>query len=145
MKVYEPSAIRNVALVAQTYKGGNSFGKFVGMMKADAEKTLSADEKVALKPILEMKADGPGAVVMPPRPLVKKYTLDELVPVVEKGLKAGGRDFDKGRKLFAAANCFGCHRFDHEGGSAGPDLTGVAGQFGVGQRLLRLAIDNLAL
>ncbi len=125
---------------AQTYKGGNSFGKFVAMMKADAEKTLTADEKVALKPILEMKATGPGAVVMPPRPFVKKYTLDELVPVVEKGLKAGGRDYEKGRKAFAATNCFGCHRYDNEGGSAGPDLTAVAGRFGV-KDLLESILD----
>lgn len=117
-------------VVAQTYKGGNSFAKFVLRMKADAEETLTADETVALKPILDMKATGPGTVVAPPRPFVKKHTLDALVPVVEKGLKAGGRDFDKGRKLFAAANCFGCHRFDNEGGSAGPDLSGVAGRFG---------------
>jgi len=114
---------------AQTYKGGNSFTKFVLRMKGDAEATLSAEEKVALKPILDMKATGPGTVIAPPRPFVKKYTLNELVPVVETGLKAGGRDYDKGRKLFAAANCFGCHRFDNEGGSAGPDLTGIAGRF----------------
>ncbi len=125
---------------AQTYKGGNSFGKFVAMMKADAEKTLSADEKVALKPILDMKATGPGAVIAPPRAFVKKYTLDELVPVVEKGLKAGGRDYEKGRKAFAATNCFGCHRYDNEGGSAGPDLTAVAGRFGV-KDLLESILD----
>ena len=41
------------------------------------------------------------AMVAPtPRPFVKKWTMDELVPVVEKGLT--GRDFDKGRELFAA-------------------------------------------
>ena len=33
---------------AQTYKGGNSFTKFVLRMKADAEETLTADEKVTL-------------------------------------------------------------------------------------------------
>ena len=48
-------------------------------------------------------------------------------PVVEKGLK--GRDFDRGRSLFAAANCFACHRYDNEGGSVGPDLTSVSGRF----------------
>ena len=45
-------------------------------------------------------------------------------PALDK-LKSG-RDFDRGRKLFAAAKCFACHRFDNEGGSNGPDLTGVA-------------------
>ena len=31
--------------------------------------------------------------------------------------------------MFAAANCFACHRFAGEGGSFGPDLSGLAGRF----------------
>lgn len=31
--------------------------------------------------------------------------------------------------LAAAANCFGCHRFDNQGGALGPDLTSLAGRF----------------
>ena len=61
------------------------------------------------------------------RPLVKKYTVEELVPVVEKGLK--DRDFDKGRNLFGETKCFACHRFNNEGGGTGPDLTIVSGRF----------------
>jgi putative heme-binding domain-containing protein len=61
--------------------------------------------------------------------LVKNWTLDELVPLVEGGLK--GRDYDRGRALFAAAQCFACHRFNDEGGGLGPDLSGVAGRFSV--------------
>src|SRR5690606_14417966 len=38
-------------------------------------------------------------------------------------------DYDHGRAMFAAANCFGCHRFVDEGGAVGPDLTGLAGRF----------------
>ncbi|HUR54150.1 MAG TPA: c-type cytochrome, partial [Gemmataceae bacterium] len=63
-----------------------------------------------------------------PRPFVKAWRLDDLTPALEKGL-AGGRDFDRGRKLFAAGKCFSCHRYDNEGGSNGPDLSGVAGRF----------------
>jgi putative heme-binding domain-containing protein len=125
---------------AQTYKGGNSFAKFVLMMKADAEKTLTAEEKVALKPILEAKPKGNGIIVAKDRPFVKKHTLADLAPTIEKNLAAGGRDFDKGRKLFAATNCFACHRFDGEGGSAGPDLSGIAGRFST-KDLLENVID----
>lgn len=113
---------------AQTYKGGNSFTKFVLAMKADAEKTLTADEKVALKTVLEMKP-ATNAEVTKPRPFVKKHTLDDLTPKLEKAIAAGGRDFDKGRKLFGEAKCFACHRYDQEGGAVGPDLTGVSGRF----------------
>ncbi len=115
-------------LKAQTYKGGNSFTKFVLAMKADAEKTLTDAERVALKPLLEAKPAAT-AEVTKPRPFVKKHTLDDLAAKLEKGIAAGGRDFDKGRKLFAEAKCFACHRYDQEGGATGPDLTGVSGRF----------------
>ena len=69
---------------------------------------------------------------------MKKWTLDELVPLVEKGLTK--RDFDHGRAMFAAANCFACHRFANEGGSFGPDLTGLAGRFSA-KDLLESVVD----
>jgi putative heme-binding domain-containing protein len=49
------------------------------------------------------------------------------VPAVDNGLK--GRDYARGRKLFAEAKCFSCHRFNNEGGGVGPELSGVAGRF----------------
>jgi putative heme-binding domain-containing protein len=64
--------------------------------------------------------------------------LDELAPLVEKGLTK--RDFDRGRKLFGEAQCFACHRFDNEGGSMGPDLTIASGRFSV-RDLLESILD----
>jgi putative heme-binding domain-containing protein len=115
-------------LKAANYRGGASFAGFLRLIKADAVASLNADELTALKPLIDAK---PGSVALPddePRPFVKAYTVADLAPALEQGLKAG-RDFDRGRKLFAAAKCFACHRFDNEGGSYGPDLTGVAGRF----------------
>ena len=40
-----------------------------------------------------------------------------------------GRDFKNGQKMYAAARCVICHRFNGEGGATGPDLTQVAGRF----------------
>ena len=111
------------------YKGGNSFQGFLRLIKTDAVALLTADEKVVLKPILDAKPATTSVTTAAPRPFVKKWTLDELTPVVAKGLEAGHRDFDKGRKLFGAANCFACHRYDNEGGNTGPDISGVAGRF----------------
>jgi hypothetical protein len=61
------------------------------------------------------------------RPFVKKWTVQELIPLVENGLS--GRDFQRGKQLFAEALCFKCHRFDGQGGIVGPDLTGVGKRF----------------
>jgi putative heme-binding domain-containing protein len=115
-------------LRAHGYRGGASFGGFLNIIKRDAAATLTDAEKVALKPILDANPATAKLPEEPPRPFVKAYKLDDLVPVLEKGLK-GGRDFDRGRKLFAAAKCFACHRYDNEGGSNGPDLTAAAGRF----------------
>jgi putative heme-binding domain-containing protein len=112
-----------------TYRGGNSFHAFLRNIRADAVKSLSKDERDHLKDVL---AKVP--VVTTPkfdtkvRPFVKKWSVDELVPALEKGLT--GRDFDKGRNLFGEAKCFACHRFVSEGGGLGPDLTAVSGRFG---------------
>jgi putative heme-binding domain-containing protein len=125
-------------LKAANYKGGNSLKGFFKRMKDDAIATLSDDEKTALKPVLEAAPEVQQVAAAPPRPFVKKWTLDELTAMVDRGIK--GRDFDRGRTLFAAANCFACHRFAGEGGSNGPDLTGLAGRFSA-KDLLESVVD----
>jgi putative heme-binding domain-containing protein len=117
-------------LRAAHFKGGNSLGGFLRIMKNDALATLTDKEKTELKTILEAKPAEATPIVGKPRPFVKNWKLDEVVSVVEKGLKSK-RDFDRGRRLFGEATCFACHRFDNEGGATGPDLTGVAGRFSV--------------
>jgi putative heme-binding domain-containing protein len=112
---------------AANYKGGNSFAKFLKLIRDDAVKALEPAEAAALG---ELVKGDPAAVKLPPeppRPFVKAYKMDDLVPKLD-ALKAG-RDYDRGRKMFAAAKCFACHRFDGEGGSNAPDLTGAAGRF----------------
>jgi putative heme-binding domain-containing protein len=112
---------------ATGYKGGASFANFLKRIRDDAIQTLAPDEKVALKELLA----NPATVKLPPeppRPFVKAWKVADLTDALDKGLKSG-RDFDRGRKLFATGKCFACHRFDNEGGSNGPDLTVVAGRF----------------
>jgi putative heme-binding domain-containing protein len=55
------------------------------------------------------------------------WTLAELLELQKKEMK--GRNFENGRKMFAAARCVVCHRFGGEGGATGPDLTLLAGRF----------------
>jgi putative heme-binding domain-containing protein len=113
---------------AAGYKGGSSFNNFLKLIRTDAIQTLSDAEKAAMKALITAEPATVKLPPEPPRPFVKAYKIDDLAPALEKGLKSG-RDFDRGRKLFAAGKCFACHRFDNEGGSNGPDLTGAAGRF----------------
>ncbi len=113
---------------AAGYRGGASFSLFVQNIRKDALAKLNPQEKTALKSILEAK---PASSVSPyaakPRPHVKDWTMEHLVPLLAKELK--NRDYDNGRKMFGAASCFACHRFDGQGGAIGPDLTVLAGRF----------------
>lgn len=40
-----------------------------------------------------------------------------------------GRNFEHGKRTFAAARCVVCHRFGEDGGATGPDLTQAGGRF----------------
>jgi putative heme-binding domain-containing protein len=129
-------------LKAATYKGGNSFRGFMRQIKTAATANMSDDEKTALKPILDAVPPSQTALAPPAaaRPFVKNWTLDELVPMVEKGLH--GRNYAKGRALFAEASCFACHRFNNEGGGAGPDLSGVSGRFNARDLLESIVVPS---
>ncbi len=125
---------------AATFKGGNSLPGFVRNIRRDAEANLSEADKERLKPILQARRSSAPSAAATQRKLVKKWTLDELVPMVESGLK--GRDYDRGHVLFAEAKCFSCHRFNNEGGGLGPDLSGVAGRFSVRDLLESMVVPS---
>lgn len=113
---------------AASYRGGASFATFVNNIRTEAIATLTDEEKVRLKPILEAKPENDAPVfTAKPRKFVKEWDVQQLIPLVQTGLK--NRDFDNGRKLFGATACFACHRFDNQGGAVGPDLTQLSGRF----------------
>jgi putative heme-binding domain-containing protein len=115
---------------ATRYKGGASFRGFLNLILDDAIASLNEAEKTALlQSTLRSLMTASATVTTPakPRPFVKKWTVAELAPLLEKGLTK--RDFDRGRRLFGEAQCFSCHRFDNEGGAQGPDLTIASGRF----------------
>jgi len=113
---------------AAGYRGGNSFTMFVNNIKEDALAKLTDKEKTRLEPILTKQPEGQvNPFAAEPREFVKEWTMDELLPLVQGNMKE--RDYNHGRKMFGAANCFACHRFAGEGGAVGPDLTGLAGRF----------------
>jgi putative heme-binding domain-containing protein len=64
---------------------------------------------------------------MPPRPVVKEWTVDDLAALVSE--EHHDYDFEQGKQLFAAAQCYKCHRMGLQGGILGPDLTGAGGRF----------------
>jgi len=119
-------------LKAASYKGGASFSGFVKNIRDEAVANLDAATKAEVQPILDTvpKVKTPQEVLaesLAGRSFVKAWSLEETTALTAKGLK--GRNFDHGRKMFAAAACVACHRFDGEGGAMGPDLTAAGGRF----------------
>lgn len=113
---------------AGTLRGGHSFEGFLRNIRNEAIENLTDAERQALRSLLEqpITPESP-EVLLRQRQFVKKWTVDDLLPEVQNGLN--GRNFQRGKQLFAEALCFKCHRFDGQGGIIGPDLTGVGKRF----------------
>jgi len=111
---------------ANERSGGASYTGFLKNIQSEAlanmsddERKLLAGEAVFIPPKEEdlPKAAGPGKI----------WNLQEVITMSNQGLS--GRNFENGKKMFAAAKCLSCHRFDGAGGSTGPDLSNAAGRF----------------
>lgn len=108
-------------------EAGLSYKGFIDQIKNDALENATSAEK---KMVASMK------LAAPPNPFAnlpevkgpgKNYEVADVVALIEGGLK--DRDHENGAKMFRAALCAACHRFDGLGGAAGPDLTTVSGRF----------------
>ncbi len=116
-------------LKAANYKGGHSFARFRAKHQ---ERGRGCVEPGRTRPPSSRfltprpKIDNPWANAKP-RPFVKKWTIEDLLPAIDKGLT--GRNFEQGRQLFGESHCYSCHRFNNEGGNFGPDLTILSGRF----------------
>ena len=115
----------NWFLKAASYRGGASFDQFIAFIRTDALASLGEAEKAELKELLEKKPVRVSALenlgeIFKGRETTD-WTLETLSAAARTDLKA--RDFENGKRMFAAAACFACHRFNNLGGITGPDLT----------------------
>ena len=112
-------------LKAANYRGGASFQKFIEFIRNDSLASFSETEKtelaelIAKEPEKKTAIENVGAMFAGRTPTT--WTLEDLSAAAQSDLKH--RSFDNGRKIFAAAACFTCHRFGNAGGMTGPDLT----------------------
>lgn len=118
-------------LKAANYRGGASFVQFMTRIRADAVATLTEQEKIDLREILMRKPEAKSPLEAATATLAGRitstnWTMDDLSRV---GDHMRGRDFERGRKMFAATACFSCHRFNNEGGANGPDLTSAGHRY----------------
>lgn len=119
---------------AKYLKGGASFSLFIKDIEKDAMKTLTPAELEYVKPILDRKfEDTASSQVMASlskiaqRGYFKNWKVSDLKDVFSK--KLSQRNFEQGKKMFGAASCYSCHRFNGQGGIIGPDLSGAGGRY----------------
>ena len=121
----------NWFLKAASYRGGASFDQFIAFIRTDAVAALGEAEKATLKELLAKKPvrvsvlENLGQIFQGRE--TTEWTLDTLSNAARTDLKA--RDFENGQRMFAAAGCFACHRFNNQGGITGPDLTSAGRRY----------------
>jgi len=116
---------------AREWAGGNSFRKFLTNIENESLAHLSDTERMALETLGVRQPYTPPPLPKPEGP-GRPWTVEEVLALAGKPGDAGlaqGRDFEHGKRTFAAARCVVCHRFGEDGGATGPDLTQAAGRF----------------
>jgi putative heme-binding domain-containing protein len=112
---------------ATTFKGGNSAQKFITRIRDLALAGVPQTERPHFATLAERKIEAPKTAAAPPRPFVQNWSVADLEP--DLGRVAKGRNFARGKAMYAAARCSVCHLFAGEGGNIGPDLTAAASRY----------------
>lgn len=113
---------------ARTWKGGNSFKGFIENTRKEALATFAPPNELAELDAMSSKSEAVAvANFVAPKGPGKNYTIDEVVALAKDGMK--GRNFENGKAMFTSTMCMTCHRFNGDGGSIGPDVTGAGNRY----------------
>ncbi|MCR9245090.1 MAG: c-type cytochrome [bacterium] len=107
--------------------GGKSFAGYIRAIRDDAIAHLPPAEAAAIAWLLgEVTTVDLAKLPTPSGPPVA-WTVESARVLVADGLT--GRDYDNGKRMFAAGRCIACHRIEGEGGYSGPDLGSVGSRY----------------
>ena len=110
------------------FTGGDGMPTFRRLIESEALASLPESQRMPLEKLLRDAVD-PWVAEIPQekRSLVRKWTTDDFADSLAQ--TARGRDFERGKRMFAAARCILCHRVGRRGGVVGPDLSSVSARF----------------
>ncbi|HZJ13871.1 MAG TPA: c-type cytochrome, partial [Chthoniobacteraceae bacterium] len=118
-----------IANAVKNSKGGHQYRDFWNRIREVALKQLPESQRASFESIqmdaAPLLAEGLPSPVGPGR----TWTLEEALKVAER--VSDSRNLDNGRKMYSAAGCGICHRFNGEGGAIGPDLSSLGQRFTV--------------
>lgn len=116
-----------MADAVQESKGGYWYTEFWSRIRAAALDQIPEAERASFASI-ELSPESADTAELPsPEGPGRVWTTDRVVDAVTAGLR--DRDFERGKRMYAAAKCVTCHRMGTEGKSLGPDLTQVGQRF----------------
>jgi putative heme-binding domain-containing protein len=109
--------------------GGASYAGFIQDLRKQSLETATPEERAWLEKLAPAVIPHPLANLPPVQGPGREWTIAEIEKLAAGSL--AGRDLENGRRMYQASLCAACHRFGGDGGSAGPDLTAVAGRFAI--------------
>lgn len=119
------------------FAGGEGMPTFRRLIETDAVAALPDEERATYSKLLLGSLLDTLEVpsVEEKRPFVRQWKLEDFEGLLGD---ARSRDLEQGKRMFTAARCMACHRFDGAGGVSGPDLTSLAGRFAPRDMLLSI-------
>lgn len=107
--------------------GGKSFAGYIRAIREDAIQHLPTEEAASVSYLLGDIATVDLDQLPTPNGPPVAWTLEQAKALFETPLT--GRDYENGKRMFAAGRCVACHRFAGSGGYSGPDLGSVASRY----------------
>ena len=116
---------------AMSRSGGASYVSFIdGIRRRALDNVPPAAQEALADLVVEFSAQAVDFASLPqPEGPGQNWSMREVRELFDDEVLVLPRDFDRGKKMYAAALCEACHAIDGIGGNVGPDLTQLGNRF----------------
>ena len=123
--------------------GGKSFAGYIRAIRLDAIAQLETKDVELMAGWLGDLPSVDLSQLPKPKGPPEPWTVDTAMKLFASELR--GRDFENGKKMFAAGWCIACHRFSGEGGVTGPDLGALGSRFSIRDILVAICEPSASI
>lgn len=123
--------------------GGKSFAGYIRAIRKDAIAQLETKDVELLAGMLGDFPTVDLSKLPKPKGPAGAWTVETAMKLF--GSEPRGRDFENGKKMFAAGHCIACHRVGGEGGHSGPDLGSLGNRFSIRDILVSIVEPSASI